>query len=74
MQFQTIKAKVVEHLRSVGNERMARLIQHAVDPNELHSCLREYVFMTDAKVYAFFAEIKKEGSPVETRQASLAQR
>jgi len=58
MDFPTLRARTMTRLTEMGHGQRVRLLQYAVDLAELHSCLREYVFHTDAKTAAFIREIE----------------
>jgi hypothetical protein len=57
MTYPELRDAAMRRLEQLGHGRHVRLLRHAVDRPELHSCLREYIFRTDAKTDAFLNEV-----------------
>jgi hypothetical protein len=60
MSYREILEACLQELRSMGKDKEANKIRHAVNMYELKSCLREYVCFTDAKVNDFIQLAKNK--------------
>jgi hypothetical protein len=57
MSYPELRDRAMARLTEMGHGQLVRLLRHAVNRAELHSCLREYVFHTDANTDAFLASL-----------------
>jgi hypothetical protein len=63
MEYSQLLNRAMEGITQLGHGDKVRILKHAVDLKELTSCLREYVFHTDAKTTEFLKGLRQTPNP-----------